>query len=303
MEKWEKILLRLYLHGMIEKSDLTESEINNFLAELEGDYPGITGLSKDEIKKLQEKEAEELTSIIPNESLTSDNAWGWARKNNEAKEINVKQFEPALKSVSLASAKADWHKAHKAKLEKSSEKRRRKQEILIEAINSTFIDLNTSLTVEHKKILIRKLTSQYTDRMEHHDEYINTAIETALKKVIPHDLLNTFAKFPDSTVPFPGFTYIASNEYGQGLHFKVYPNIPLYFKPEDCNDILRKILPNNRLASIDKAVAFFHKYKNTRSKQEIKIAETLTKIGTFFQLVKKNPMWYDTLIEELKNGI
>lgn len=266
---------------------MDELELNAFLAEI------------------QREEAEELESALPNEDLTSDNAWGWARKDNERMTVNVRQFEPALKSVARASAQAEKRKATQAKNENAIEKKRRKQEIVSEAINSTFIDLNASLTVEHKKLLISLLTKHYTERMEHHDKYINASIETVFKKVIPHDLLNAYAKFPDTVIPFPGFTYVASKEYGQGLQFKVKPNIPLYFKPEDCNGIIRELLPVDRLASLDKAVAFFHKYKNTRSKQEIKIAEALTKISTFFQLVKKDAFWYDTLVQELKkqNGL
>lgn len=286
-----------------ESKQLTDQEINALLVELEKDYPGITELSEDQIKEIQQQEAEELESALPNEGLTSDNAWGWARKDSEQRVVSVKQFEPALKSVARASALEDWRKANKAKNENSVDRKRRKQEIVNEAINSTFIDLNAPLTVEHKKLLISLLTRHYTEKMQHHDSYINAAVESALRKAIPHDLLNIFAKFPDTVVPFPGFTYIASKEYGQSLQFKVSPNIPMYFQPEDCNNIIRKLLPPSRLASLDKAVAFFHKYKNLRSEREIKIAEALTKVATFFQLVKKDPFWYDLLITELKKNL
>lgn len=292
--------LNLCLIGMKQKSELSDDELNAFLAEFEQENPGSTGLTKEQIAKLQQEEAEELESALPNEGITSDKAWGWARKDNERKTISVKQFEPALRSVARASAKADRKKANATKNEFSIERKRRKQEIVNEAITSTFIDLNAPLTVEHKKLLITLLTKHYTERMEHHDKYINYTIETALKKGIPHDLLNTFAKFPDAVTPFPGFTYIASQEYGQGLQFKVNPKIPLYFQPNDCNNIIRKLLPASYIASLDKAVAFFHKYKNLRSEREIKIAEALTKISTFFQLVKKDAFWYEALVNELK---
>lgn len=292
---------------MKPESKPTDQEINALLVELEKDYPGITGLSDDQIKEIQQQEAEELESALPDEDLTSDNAWGWARKDNGPQVVSVRQFEPALKSIAMASAKADRQKANKAKSEVAVDRKRRKQEIINEAINSTFIDLNAPLTVEHKKLLISLLTKHYTEKMQHHDSYINATVENALKKAIPHDLLNIFAKFPDTVVPFPGFTYIASEEYGQSLQFKVCPNIPMYFQPEDCNNIIRKLLPQSRLASLDKAVVFFHKYKNLRSEREIKVAESLTRVATFFQLVKRDPSWYDLLITELKkkstNGI
>lgn len=288
---------------MTQKSNLTEQEISAFLAELEQDYPGITSLQDDQLNNLQllRQEAEDLECSLPGEGLTTDTAWGWARKSSERKEVSVKQFEPALMSVARASAMADKRKAAQAKADNLIDKKRRKQEIINEAINSTFIDLNAPLTVEHKRLLISLLTKHYTEKMEHHDSYINATIEMALKKAIPYDLLNIYAKFPDTVIPFPGFTYEASKEYGQSLQFRVSPNIPMYFRPDDCNDIIKKLLPANRISSLDKAVAFFHKYKNVRSKQEIKIAEALTRISTFFQLVKKDPFWYDTLVQELKH--
>lgn len=278
---------------------LSEDVLNNFLVELEKNNPGITA-KQENLADIQRREAAELEAILPGENITSNDAWGWARNNNERKEVTAKQFEPALRSVALASARASKRISDIAKKEALADKKRRKQEILIEAINSTFIDLNTPLTVEHKKLLIVLLTKHYAEKMEHHRGYINAAIEMAFKKAIPNDLINAYNKFPDAVAPFPGFTYQASKEYGQGLQFKVSLKLPLYFKPEDCTSILKEMLPIDRLASIDKAVAFFHKYKEARIKREVKIAEILTKITTFFQLVKKDPFWYDVLVQELK---
>ena len=274
---------------------LKKDDIDAILAELEQDYPSIT---LDRIAQIQQEEAEELSSVGQDNELTSDDAWGWARKQDT---ISVKQFEPALKSVARASAKVDSQKAKSAKELKAKERKKRKLEIVNEAINSTFVDLNAPLTIFHKKLLITLLTKHYTEKMEHHSSYINSVFDAAFRKAIPHDLLNAYNKFKDTMLPFPGFTYIASKEYGQGLPFKVTLDLPLYFRPDDCNGIIREILPADRLASLDKAVAFFHKYKSVRSKQEIKIAEALMKISSFYQLVKKDAFWYDTLITELKS--
>lgn len=280
----------------------TNEELKAFLAELEQDNPGSTGLSKEDIARLQQEEAEELENALPGQDITSDHAWGWARKENmpRIKEVHVKQYEPALKAIARSSSLKDGQKAKKTREELSLECKRRKQEIINEAINSTFIDLNAPLTVEHKKLLVSLLTKSYTYSMKKTDAFINTCVETALKRVIPHTLLNAYIEFPDTVVPFPGFTYQASEEYGKGLTFKVTPNIPMYFKPEDCTNIVKELLPSDRIATLDKAVAFFHKYKEARTKREISTAEALTKISTFFQLAKKNANWYDTLVQELK---
>ena len=53
MVKWEVMYSNLYSLGMIQKSELTDDELNAFLAELEQENPGSTGLTKEQIAKLQ----------------------------------------------------------------------------------------------------------------------------------------------------------------------------------------------------------------------------------------------------------
>lgn len=277
---------------------MTNEEINEFLAELEAEDPGCTNLSKENIAKIQEQEAEELEGCIPGEDITTDKAWGWAKKQ-EITEVDVKHFTPALKSHAMYTAQLASKKAAEKRIEAKADKNRRKHEIVEEALNSKLIDLNSPISVEHKKLLIKLLTNQYTVLMEKQDKYINTNIERVLKRAIPNDLMNMYIKYPDLVTPFVGFDYVASKEYGEGLTFKVTPKIPHYFQPEDCNRIVRELLPEANIISLDKAVAYFYKYKSTRAKQEIKTAEALAVLKTYYDLVKKNPFWYDTLAQEI----
>lgn len=182
---------------------------------------------------------------------------------------------------------------------RSAERKQREKEIVQEAINSTFIDLNAPLSIAHKKLLITLLTNDYTQNMMKHEAYINKRITEMLKLIIPSSLLNSYKQFKESVIPADGFVYTASKEYGSGLQFKVTLDLPFYFHPSDIQSILIENWPE-RLMSVDKAVAFFHKHKETRTKREVSIAQQLTRISTFFQLVKKNPFWYDTLVQELK---
>lgn len=272
---------------------MTDKEINDILNELEND-----SLTQEQIAEIQAKEAQDLEEMLPNENVNSDRAWGWARK--EQIEPGKGLYEPALNSVASESAKKDNAKSNNANKERAIDRKRRKQEIINEAINSTTVDLNTPLSVEHKKLLISLLTKNYVDRMEHHDKYITSKIERCLKRSIPNSLLDTFKRFPDTVVPFPGFTYCASEEYGKGHQFKVRLNLPLYFKPEDCDRIVKELLSENELAVLDKAVAFFYYFKEVKAEREMKIAKTLLSVTSFFQLVKKNPFWYETLITEIE---
>lgn len=182
---------------------------------------------------------------------------------------------------------------------RSVERKQREKEIVQKAINSTFIDLNAPLSVAHKKLLIKLLTDDYTQNMMKHESYINKRITEMLKLIIPSNLLNAYKQFKESIIPADGFVYTASKEYGGGLQFKVTLDLPFYFHPSDIQSILMEHWPE-RLISVDKAVAFFYKHKETRTKREVSIAQQLTRISTFFQLVKKNPFWYDILVQELK---
>ncbi len=193
--------------------------------------------------------------------------------------------------------------AHKRSItsrrEKAAERKQREKEIIQEAINSTFIDLNAPLNVAHKKMLIRLLTDDYTKQMIKNESYINNRITTLLKLVIPHDLYNAYVKYKESVIPAVGFTYNASKEYGNGRMFKVTLDLPFYFHPNDIQRILMENWPE-RLISVDKAIVIFYRNKETRTTREVAIAKQLARVSTFFQLAKKNPFWYDKLVQELK---
>lgn len=252
------------LFSRLPMKELSNDELNSFLNEI------------------NQKEAAELPSEY------ADGKWEYVQKDGKLVPSTREEADKARK------------KALTALQEKKIERKKRKQEIIHEAINSTFIDLNSLLTVEHKKLLISILTNQYTECMKRHESYINSTVEKLLRLLMPRDILNSWNKYRDTMVPSPGFIYEASEEYGQGLTFKVNLDLPMYFKQDTCMNILKEHF-SYQLPVIDKAVAFFHKHKDMRTKQEVKYAQRLTKISTFFQLVKHNAFWYEKLITELKN--
>ena len=238
-------------------------------------------------------ELEEINNSGLAEETMGDNAWSMAQ-------LKPREISPALKRDV-----DDLRKRNAEKLKQyNAEKKIRKKEIVSEALNSTFIDLNSTLTVEHKKLLISLLTSEYTAKMEKQINYINKNIERGLRSLMPKDILNSWNKHPDLMIPSPGFTYHASKEYagtdanGNALEFKVTLNLPMYFHP-NCEETYKKYF-ESRVPVIDKAVELFNKYKTQRNKQEVKYANTLTKINTFIKLLEHNAIWYEKLIIELK---
>ena len=264
----------------MKKLSNIELELSSILAEI--NQQEATELSSI-LAEINQQEATELPEEYANGS------WEYVQENG----ILV----PSTKKVADEARK----RALETKQKNAIDRKRKKQEIINEAINSTFIDLNSPLTVYHKKMLISILTKQYTDCMKKHEFYINNSIEKLLKMLIPNDLLDSWNKYKDVMIPSPGFMYTASKEYGNGLTFKVTLNLPMYFQQNAYMNILKEHF-SYRLPSIDKAVAFFYKHKDIKTKQEIKYAQSLTKINTFFQLVKYNAFWYEKLVNNLKTN-
>lgn len=249
-------------------------------------------LSNEELLQYAE-ELEEINNSGLAEEAMGDNAWNMAQ-------LEPHKVSPALKTDvdALRKKNSEQVKKHNA------EKKIRKKEIIAEALNSTFIDLNSTLSVEHKKLLISLLTSNYTTLMEKQINYINKNIERGLKSLMPKDILNSWKKHPDLMIPSPGFTYHASKEYGgtdangNALEFKVTLDLPMYFHP-NTEEVYKKYF-ESRVPVIDKAVELFNKYKSQRNKQEVKYANALTKINTFIKLLEHDAVWYEKLIIELK---
>lgn len=244
------------------------------------------------MKELSDAELNEIIDNLNKEVAElpdeyKDGKWDYVKKGDTLVPSTRKEAEAAR------------NKAIIAKRENAADRKRKKQEIINEAINSTFTDLNSTLTVEHKRLLISLLTEQYTVCMKRHEKYINNTVEKLLRMFMPRDILNSWVKYKDTMIPSPGFIYEASKEYGQSLKFKVTLDLPMYFKQEVCMDILKEHF-SYQLPVIDKAVVFFFKHKEMRMKQEVKFAQKLAKIGTFFQLVKSNPFWYEKLVNKLK---
>lgn len=187
----------------------------------------------------------------------------------------------------------------KANKEKAADIAERKKEIIQEAINSKFIDLNAPLEVKHKKLLIKLMTDSYSRIMEQTEKSINAKVQQMLKPKIPHELMKAYAMFKESVIPAGFFTYKASNEYGQGHEFKVTLDLPFYFHPNDIQRVLEMFYPE-QLPYMDKAIVRFYNFKEARTQREVKLADQLTRINTFYQLANKKPLWYDTLVQELK---
>ena len=224
------------------------------------------------LQEINKQEASELS-----QDLLSNDAWGYARQEDKAGFTITTKTEIKEKAKKLQQQRIDYN----------YKKRLQKQNIISNALNSLDIDLHALLQVQEKKKLISLLTNKYTELMVKQEQYINSKVNMYLQKLIPNDVMRMWSNNKDLMIPLIEFDYIASKEFGDGLHFKISADIPMYFKQEDCMNLLNEHF-GDKLWNIDKAVVFFYKYKNTRTQQEVKIAQTLININTYYDLLKKN---------------
>lgn len=288
-----------------KKEEMANDELAKFLDEIETDDNSYSESLEESIRKIQYEEM--LQNDMLPEEMMSDKAWsntvraernedGSFKRDSAGRVIyNLKQITYTDKKAEWDHAKAMWDKARKAR---KLETKQRKLEIQKEALNSQFINIYSDLTVEHKKLLIELLTKEYSRLMEKSEKYINKRVEALLKPYIPFVLKRCKAMFPESMIKNPGFMYIASKEYGEGKMIWVTPDLPYYFSQGTEMQVLREN-EAQYLFAIDKAVVQFHNSRETLAKRELQYAVRLKDVKTFYSLVKKNPFWYDLLVQEL----
>lgn len=280
------------MENIKQYGDLTDKELFEFLHEIESDDEAIQEAQSEAIKKIDTQEEHvilsELTENAEIEAQYGEDAWRQPNKHQ------VLLFGPATqRKINEASAKAK-----KIKLQGIKQDRIRIQR---EAFNQDFIKLSDSIGEENLKLLISLLVQEHTQMIDKYSRFINRRLAALLNPFIPRRLRMCKELYPNSIRICPGFLYRASKEFGQGKVFWASPNIPYYFEQNKEQQILieRK---SEFLVSVDKAVANFHVHNEKRATKEMKYASLIIQkgVGTFFELLRLNPFWFETLYNYLK---
>lgn len=195
--------------------------------------------------------------------------------------------------------KEEPQKEKQVLLDKHAKRRALDRKIKEEAINQTYLNLNAPIEIENKQLLISLLVKGYNDKMTQYESTINKTMEDCFKQIIPNQIIKTWNEYPDTCVPFPGFTYKCGKEYGQSKEFFVKMNLPMYFRPDVCQGIFHETWPD-KVPLLEKRIALFHYHRDLKTKTEVKYAKSLVAITTYFQLLERKTYWYGLLIDELK---
>jgi len=290
-----------------EKDDtLSSDELIKFMNEIEDEDSEYSESIKESIRKLQFQELMQ-DDLLPEEIMV-DRAWGntvrgernedgsFVRDENNRVVYNMKPVTYTDKKAEWDHAKACWDEARKRK---KLELKRRKLEIQREALRSEVVGIYSKIDDKYKTFLIESLTSEYSNIMMRSEKYVNKRIEQLLKAYIPQTLKSCKTRYPEAFIENPGFMYVASKEYGEGKMLWVKPNLPYYFTQGTELQILREN-EAKFLFNIDKSVLQFHYNRDMLAKREMHYAVMLKDIKTYYNLVQKNPFWYDIIINEIK---
>lgn len=266
---------------------MTDKEIRELLDEI----------TPDNMADVQKGEAEELESLAPGEGLSTDMAWRWERIPGGGQ--NGREYEPGFASDSEKSF--DRAKEAASYSKHAAETRALKRTIMDEALKGDSMALHSPLSVEDKKKIIELKTEGYTRRIHRCEEYVRNTIGECLRSAIPDDLLRCYSKYPGSVAKFPGFHYKPGLLYYAGKDFWVEPDIPLYFQPDDCNDVVGKILTQIGRRVIDKTLEDMVRLIEARSKREVALARCLARCQTYYDLLKRDALMYKTIMDYYEN--
>ena len=249
---------------------LNEQELNSYLAEINN------------------QEATELPK-----DLLSDKAW--------VEEITKDENGICHKKTSLTEAvySGKRDKSLQVRQENANTRKQRRKKIIQDAIENSYIDLNTLLTIEQVKMLIYHESCKYTDKMKCIEACINKSFYNYVYYKLPKAIRFCWEQYPEIIIPLEPFIYQASEDFGKGYQFKVDISVPSYYSSERIIDMMQTNNPNI-LITIDKCIVNFYKYKEARNHAENKLANSLINIKTFYQLLKKDPFLYETLINIIK---
>lgn len=170
------------------------------------------------------------------------------------------------------------------------------------AFNQKILSLSKPIDEDNMKLLVELLTKVYTERINRIEQIINKRFTMLLIRFIPRALMKCAGLYPQAITKSPGFMYKASITYANGLHFWAQPNIPLFFKSGEEQQILVENC-EKYLVAIDRHIRVYNENTNKSAKVTTFIMRTLLRKldYTYLDLLKEKPEWFNILYNNLKN--
>lgn len=293
------------MEGVKKYGDLSDAELLSFLHEIE---------DGDDVMQEQQEESsanvayiEQLDEDSLPEEISDDKAWEFVRrwaKDETTGRWSITHYDVCIKSEGVErrarQQKIRQQKGVAAFKEKCRLKRIQKIDIQRKAFNQDDVSMSRRITKHEMQLLIATLTKDYAVIMNRCTDFINRRLGKLLRPFIPIAVKNCYDKHRDSMKDNPGFMYVASTDYGGGKSFWATPDLPYYF-PQGSEKTVLLREKSRFLFSIDKAVAEFDAARSKQAEMEMKYASKLVQMkqGTFYDLLKLNPFWFEILYTEI----
>ena len=298
------------MENISKYGDLTDDELTDLLNEIEDDN-----------EELEESrmEAEKATSDTEEKNAIADPQMDAGEEKIDVSSLDEDEIANLNAEAEFGSTFA-WHgagpgyscgiKLHGDEYRKQTSKRihdasREKRRLLAadkvriqrEAFNQSDINLSDEIGDDNIRLLISALVKENTVMMEKYEAFINRRLQKLLLPLVPLQLRKCSKAYPNSVRMSPGFLYRASKEYGDGRTFWASPEIPYYFKQGEEQKIALEQVEPFFFVSIDEAVKAYNRNAEKRTEREVKYASMIykKKVKTYFDLLKYNPFWYETL--------
>lgn len=186
----------------------------------------------------------------------------------------------------------------------SAESRQRTKErnlkIQRAAFEQKLIDLNAVIPQKYSQLLISELISKYDAQIQKNKEYVIKRINDLIWARTPKFLRSAFKHAPHAFKRHPGFLYRTEKILNREYTFWINIDGPYYFKQGSESEMLHKFC-SKYIKSVDRAISSIYRYDAEKKQEAVDIAIRLAhlKRGTYFELLKAKPEWFQVLYDAI----
>lgn len=262
--------------------NLSEKELLDFLNDIEDED---NSLKEDTENKFDFSELQENETNSDIESRYNDKAWV-----GNVGDVMVRDEEEKRAN---AQKSADVRRRKRIELE--AEKKRIQQA----SFNQEDIDLSGEINTTILGNLIAEVTLKYENKVKYYEDFINRRLTRLLMPLVPRQIKNIMASYPNIVKMSKGFFYRTSEQYGN-LVFWATPEIPAFFEQNCERETILEQHPQF-IENLDHSVSLYFKAKEELMTAKIKNAGILVRSSprTYFDLLKLNPLWFAIVYRQL----
>lgn len=174
-------------------------------------------------------------------------------------------------------------------------RKQRIQDIKTRAFSQALVDLSDYMLPSHIKGLAAAVVESIDKMHERYTNYVTARCNKILSAQIPRRLIRAYNDWPESFIKATGFIYVTEED-----NFYVKLDLPYYFKQGTEQRIIEHLgikYSGKIVNAIARAKHYAEKRRVAEAEFHIKIAQL--PYGTYGELLKAYPFWFDLLLKTL----